>query len=71
MLRIVLARWESQRGKDWIEVYENPGLGCGYQGRGCGGWMGNVTREEAVADIQRRVDQGCFCSQKTPMRKVA
>jgi hypothetical protein len=71
MLRIVLARWESQRGKDWIEVYENPGSGCGYQGRGCGGWMGNVTREEAVADIQRRVDQGCFCSQKTPMRKVA
>jgi hypothetical protein len=70
MERVVLARWESQRGKDWIEVYEQVGFGFGYQGRGCGGWFGNVTRDEAVSDIQRRVDQGCFCSQKTPMKKV-
>jgi hypothetical protein len=70
MERTVIARWKSRRGKDWIELYESPGLGFGYQGRGCAGWMGSVTRDEAVADIQRRVDQGCFCSQKTPMRKV-
>ncbi len=70
MVRVVLARWESQRGKDWIEVYENPGIGCGYHGRGVGGWMGTVTPEEAVAYIQQRVDRGGFCSQKTLMKKV-
>jgi hypothetical protein len=70
MERVVIARWESQRGKDWIEVYEQSPHGCGYQGRGCGGWMGNVTREEALAFIQQRVDRGGFCSQKTPMKKV-
>lgn len=70
MQRVVLARWESQRGKDWIEVYEQAPHGCGYQGRGCGGWMGNISREEAIEDIQRRVDKGVFCRQATPMKRV-
>lgn len=73
-MRTVIARWESRRGKDYVEVYEQTsaftGTGYGYDARNAGGWMGHVTREQALADIQRRVDDGCFCSQKTPMRKV-
>ena len=74
MQRTVIARWESKRGKDYVEVYEQAsafaGSGYGYDTRNGGGWMGHVTRDRALADIQRRVDNGCFCSQKSPMRKV-
>lgn len=74
MDRVVLARWESKRGKDWLEVYQQTlgdgTVGCGYHGRGCGGWLGSVKGDEAVSGIQKRVDAGCFSSQKTPMRRV-
>lgn len=74
MQRTVIARWESRRGKDWVEVYEQTlgdgSRGCGYEARTCGGWLGAVTGEKAVADIAKRVEAGCFCSQKSPMRKV-
>jgi hypothetical protein len=75
MAQVVIARWESQRGKDWVEVYEQTfgdGVaGYGYNARLAGGWMGgNVTRDQALAKVQRLMDMGCFCSQKSPMRKV-
>lgn len=73
-MREVIARWESKRGKDWIEVYEQTSAfdvsGYGYDCRTGGGWMGHVTRDQALAEIERRLATGCFCSQKTPMRKV-
>jgi hypothetical protein len=67
--RTVIARWESRRGKDWVEVYEHE-LGYCYEGNGCGGWFADITRNEAIACIAKRVDAGEFCSQKSPMRKV-
>lgn len=73
-MRNVIARWESKRGKDWVELYEQiVGVyvsGYGYESRNGGGWMGRVSREQAVSEIQRRVAAGCFCSQAAPMRKV-
>jgi hypothetical protein len=74
MPREVIARWESKRGKDWVEVYEQSYFdgvaGYGYDCRNGGGWMGNVTRAEALEQVMRRMADGCFCSQKSPMRKV-
>jgi hypothetical protein len=74
MPRSVIARWESRRGKDWVEVYEqtlSPScVGYGYEFRNGSGWFGNFTREQALAEVQRRVASGHFCSQKSPMRKV-
>jgi hypothetical protein len=69
MEKTVIARWESSRGKDWVNVYEHE-LGYGYDGNGCGGWFGDVTRQEAIDSIAVRVARGEFCSQKSPMRKV-
>lgn len=69
MERVVVARWESKRGKDWVEVYQNE-HGFGYEARGSCGWFGNASREQAFAEIQRHMDMGCFCSQKTPMKRV-
>jgi hypothetical protein len=68
-LQTVIARWESKRGKDWVEVYEHA-LGYCYEGNGCGGWFADITRDEAIASIADRVERGEFCSQKSPMRKV-
>jgi hypothetical protein len=73
MKRTVLARWESRRGKDWVEVYElsfDGGHGCGYQHRNGAGWMGPIPRELALETVQKKVAAGVFCSQKSPMRKV-
>jgi hypothetical protein len=67
--RTVIARWESKRGKDWVNVYEHA-LGYCYDGNGFGGWFGDVTRQEAIASIAERVARGEFCSQKSPMKKV-
>lgn len=74
-MRHVIARWESRRGKDWVQLYEQTDsdgrTGYGYEARQAFGWLGYVTREQAMADVQRHIAMGCFCSQKTPMRKVA
>lgn len=73
-MRQVIARWESKRGKDWVEVYEQTSSfdvsGYGYDCRNGGGWMGHIPRDAALLLIERRVLTGDFCSQKSPMRKV-
>lgn len=69
MQRVVIARWESRRGKDWVELYQDR-HGFGYEARMSCGWFGNATREQAMAEIQRQMEMGCFCSQKSQMRKV-
>jgi hypothetical protein len=69
MVRTVIARWESSRGKDWVEVYQDQ-HGFGYEANGSCGWFGNVTREEALQQIEHRVALRVFCSQKTPMKRV-
>ena len=68
-MRQVIARWESRGGKDWVEVYQDR-YGFGYEARNGCGCFGSATREQAMAEIQRQLDMGCFCSQKSPMRKV-
>ncbi len=73
MERTVIARWESKRGKDWVEVYEQFFGGCigyGYTCRNGAGWMGPIPRELALERVQQKVKQGRYCSQKSPMRKV-
>jgi hypothetical protein len=74
MPRTVIARWESKRAKDWVQVYEqsfSDGVaGYGYDTSNGGGWMGPIPRELALERVQQKVDQGCYCSQKSPMRKV-
>ena len=68
-MRQVIARWESKRGKDWVEVYKDD-YGYGYTASGGGGWFGDATEEQALANMQRQIEAGCWCSQKTPMKRV-
>jgi hypothetical protein len=74
MERIVIARWESRRGKDWVEVYEqcidHMPIGYGYTFRNGAGWMGPIPRELALETVRKKVAAGVYCSQKSPMRKV-
>jgi hypothetical protein len=69
MERVVVARWESRRGKDWVELYRDR-FGYGYSSRGSFGWFGSVTQEAAMAEIGRCMRMGCFCAQKSPMKRV-
>ena len=68
----VIARWESPRGKHWVELlaFENGGF-C-YRGNGCGGSMVQHSLPEAIAAMQEKVDTGYFLpdSAKIPMREV-
>jgi hypothetical protein len=69
MERTVIARWESKRGKDWLELYEDK-HGMGYEANGAGGFLGKVTRERAIEDMEQRIANGMYCSQKTPMKRT-
>ena len=68
----VIARWESQRGKYWVELLEFDNGGFCYRASGAGGNLSQHTLTEAVAAVQEKVDAGYFLpdAAKIPMKKV-
>jgi hypothetical protein len=67
----IIARWESRSGKHWVEL-EYDGIAAIYRGNGCGGCMGKMSQEQALTEMQKRVDSGYFLpdAAKTPMKRV-
>jgi hypothetical protein len=71
---MIIARWESKSGKYWVELTRGESGGVFYNAPGATGSLGMaLTDEEALADMQARVDSGYFLpdTHKTPMKKVA
>lgn len=72
--RTVIARWESDGGKYWVELYRDK-WGHGYDGKGCGGFLGKhdvMTEAQAVERIERDTvgGAGVYHSGKRPMRRT-
>jgi hypothetical protein len=76
--RTIIGRWESEGGRYWVELYREPG-GYTYDGKGCGGSLGNeITAEvDAVKWIEDRTASctesrtgGYFHPGKRPMRRT-
>jgi hypothetical protein len=68
-METILARWESPRGAHRVEVYRSEAGHFGYRGNGCGGSLGNISQDEAIAAVQNLVTAGYFLpdSAKRPM----
>lgn len=69
--RVIIGRWESDGGKYWVELYRDA-YGYGYDGKGCGGFIGKVTEPEAVEFIASKTVGGAahFHPGKRPMRRT-
>lgn len=66
----LIARWKSQRGKDWVELWHDE-YGYYYRGNTCWGSLGNATLEQAMTFMNRETATGMqvFCSQSSPMKR--
>ena len=71
MDRTLIARWESQRCKDWVELWHDQ-YGYSYQGNTCRGSFGDAPLKLVMKFMEQNTAAGMqvFCSQKSPMRKV-
>lgn len=71
MEKKLIARWESQRCKDWVELWHDQ-YGYSYQGNNCGGSFGDAPLKLVMKFMEQNTAEGMqvFCSQKSPMRKV-
>lgn len=49
-----IARWQTRGGKYWYELYQDES-GFTYRGDNAGGNLGDVSREEAIATIEKKV----------------
>ena len=67
-----IAKWESRNGHHAVELVDYEDGAYGYSGRGCGGCLGVMTREAAIARIESMVVQGYFLpdAAKRPMRRT-
>jgi hypothetical protein len=68
-----VARWESSTGKHHVTLHRDQ-WGHSYDSPGMGGSLGNnLSDEEAIAEMQRRVDTGVFQpdANKRPMKRTA
>ena len=68
---MILARWESPRGKHWVELHSVTG-GFRYRGSDCGGFLAAKTPIEALRELQVKIDAGYFLPDiaKKPMQQV-
>jgi hypothetical protein len=66
----VIARWESTRGKHWVELHHD-GVAATYKANDCGGCWGEISPEYAIAKMALMVATGYFLpdAAKTPMRR--
>lgn len=53
----LIARWESGRGKHWVNLYQDSG-GCFYRCTNGGGNLGQIGSEVAIREMERRVYGG-------------
>lgn len=69
--RRTIGRWESDGGTYWVELYRDA-HGYGYDGKGCGGFIGNVTEAEALRFIEPKTVGGAayFHPGKRPMKRT-
>ena len=51
----LIARWNTRQNKYWFELYQDE-LGFSYEGNECGGNLGNISLEEAIQKIEKKVD---------------
>ena len=69
--RNVIARWESVSEKHHVTLHRDQ-WGHSYDAPGAGGSLGKgLSDEEAIAEMQSRVDKGYFQpdANKTPMKR--
>lgn len=50
----LIARWESGKGKHWVNLYQDSG-GCFYKANSAGGNLGPIGSEVAIREMERRV----------------
>jgi hypothetical protein len=67
----VIARWESKSKKHWVDL-EKDQWGFAYSSPGSGGSLGRISKDEALLEMERRVNMGLFQpdKNKTPMVRV-
>jgi len=68
-----VARWESGRGKHWVDLYGHSDGSYSYRAPSSGGNLGKLPSEEhAVKQMQDRVDSGLFGpdAAKKPMKRI-
>lgn len=61
-MRRTISRWESPRGKHWVELYA-AGVderAYGYVGNGCGGWLAATNEADARVEMLRKINAGYF-----------
>jgi antirestriction protein len=68
----VVARWESKSGKHWVELCQYDDGGFGFRSPDSGGVMAGKTMEDALAELQKKIDAGYFQpdAAKTSMKRV-
>jgi len=69
MEKTLVARWESKSGKHYAELYRDDWGYC-YKANGAGGNLGSVPEADAIASIERRVNDFQPDANKTPMRRT-
>lgn len=66
----VIARWESKSGKHWVEIRRSESGFLYYDAPGAHGSFGNITEDEAIQQIEARVEDFQPGSNKTPMIRM-
>jgi len=59
MRKSLIQRWQTKRGKHWIELYMDD-MGFTYRGDDCGGNLGNIDLHQAKAKIQELLDSSAL-----------
>ena len=68
----MIARWESGRGKDWVDLYKDE-WGYGYTGPGSSGNMGNKWASddsEAISKFESEKMRNCFRDDAKQIKRV-
>lgn len=69
--KVILGRWESTRGKHWVELYKDS-LGYTYQSNNGGGNMGSLPDDQtAIKQLEDKINSGYFLPDvaKNPMKR--
>lgn len=69
---MLVAKWESPRGRHWVELHQVASSGFRYRGSDCGGFLAATTQEGALTELQAKIDAGYFLPDiaKQPMKQT-
>lgn len=70
MSATLVARWQSRSGKHVVELFQDE-TGFFYRGDGCGGYLGQIGMDKALAEMERRVPDIQPNANRIPMRREA